>query len=63
MHAAIGDKLIVEGTYHGEHQKIGIVTEVRHADGTPPYVVRWTDSNEETLVFPGPDARVVAKES
>jgi Domain of unknown function (DUF1918) len=62
MHATVGDKLIVEGTYHGEQQRIGIVTELRHQDGTPPYVVRWVGSDHETLVFPGPDAHVVEQE-
>jgi len=32
------------------------VLEVRHADGSPPYVVRWSDTGHEGLVFPGPDA-------
>ena len=32
--------------------------EVRHADGTPPYVVRWSDTGYEALVYPGADAFV-----
>jgi hypothetical protein len=31
---------------------------VHGADGAPPYVVRWSDSGRESLVFPGPDAYV-----
>ncbi|WP_204040651.1 DUF1918 domain-containing protein [Acrocarpospora phusangensis] len=59
MRATVGDLLIVEGTYHNERQRIGVVTEIRHEDGTPPYVVRWVETQQETLVFPGPDAHVV----
>jgi hypothetical protein len=36
----------------------GEIIEVRHADGSPPYVVRWDDTGRESLVFPGPDAVV-----
>jgi hypothetical protein len=34
------------------------ILEVRHPDGTPPYLVRWSDTGHEALVFPGPDATV-----
>jgi hypothetical protein len=27
-----------------------------HPDGSPPYLVRWSDDGHEALVFPGPDA-------
>jgi hypothetical protein len=36
----------------------GEIIGVRHADGTPPYVVRWEDTGHESLVYPGPDAMV-----
>ncbi len=58
MLAPVGDKLIAESTHVGEARRIGVITEVRHEDGTPPYMVRWLDSGHEALVFPGPDARV-----
>jgi len=29
------------------------------ADGTPPYVVRWTADDHVSTVFPGPDAEVL----
>jgi hypothetical protein len=35
-----------------------VITAVRHPDGTPPYAVRWLDSDQEVLVFPGPEAHV-----
>jgi hypothetical protein len=60
MKAQVGDRLICEGAHVGDHRRIGVVIELRHADGTPPYVVRWLDDEQEALVFPGPDARVEA---
>ena len=38
----------------------GRVVELRHDDGSPPYVVEWSDTGERTLVFPGPDAHIEA---
>ncbi|RBQ12196.1 hypothetical protein DP939_44190 [Spongiactinospora rosea] len=35
-----------------------VIVEVRNADGSPPYTVRWLDQGHLALVFPGPDARV-----
>jgi len=57
MHANVGDHLMVEGRTVGEGRREGEVVEVRGHDGTPPYVVRWTDGHEG-LVYPGPDAHV-----
>ena len=37
----------------------GLITEVHSADGSPPYVVRWLDSDHVATVFPGTDAVVV----
>ena len=34
------------------------ILEVRHEDGSPPYLVRWSDNGHEALVFPGSDAFV-----
>ena len=58
MKAHVGDRLVLEGTHVGDARRVGIVMELRHEDGTPPYVVRWLDDGHEALVFPGPDARV-----
>jgi hypothetical protein len=58
MRGNIGDRLILEGTHVGEPRRVGVIVELRTADGTPPYVVRWLDSERVTVVFPGPDARV-----
>jgi Domain of unknown function (DUF1918) len=58
MLGRVGDKLVKEGTHVGDMRRVGVILELRHEDGTPPYLVRWLDSGHEALVFPGPDARV-----
>lgn len=58
MHAQPGDWLIVERADIDHEARRGLIEEVRTADGTPPYVVRWLDNGHEALVFPGPDAHV-----
>jgi hypothetical protein len=57
MKANIGDRVIVEGTRVGQARRIGEIIEIRHEDGTPPYLVRWLDGHEG-LFFPGSDSRV-----
>jgi hypothetical protein len=58
MRAAVGDRIVVQGTHVGEHARDGEVLEVHGADGGPPFLVRWSDSGHESLFFPGPDATV-----
>ena len=60
MHAHVGDRLVVEGGKVDAPRREGEVLEVRGADGSPPYVVRWADGHEG-LTFPGPDAHIVTK--
>lgn len=60
MYAEPGDWLVVETTHPDQPRRRGLILEVHHADGRPPYLVRWTDTGAETLVFPGPDARILA---
>lgn len=56
MRAQIGDRLVIKGHHVGEHERDGEVLEVRGDHGAPPYLVRWSDSGQTVLVFPGPDA-------
>jgi Domain of unknown function (DUF1918) len=58
MKAQAGDRLILAGTHVGDPQRVGVVVEVHGPDGAAPYLVRWMDSDHETLCFPGADARV-----
>jgi hypothetical protein len=57
MKANVGDRLVLAGTHVGDGNRVGTIIEIGHPDGTPPYRVRWPDGHE-TLMFPGPDARV-----
>jgi hypothetical protein len=58
MFAEVGDRLVVRNLHVGEVVRDGEIIEVSHADGAPPYVVRWSDDGHTSLVFPGPDAYV-----
>jgi hypothetical protein len=63
MIAQVGDRLVVQGIHVGDVRRVGIVIALRHPDGTPPYEVRWLDSGQEALVFPGPEAHVEPAEA
>jgi hypothetical protein len=58
MKASAGDKIVVKGHYVGEPDRDCVIVDVRGEDGGPPYVVRWEDSDHESLFFPGSDAVV-----
>jgi hypothetical protein len=58
MYAQAGDRLVVRSTHVDGPARDGEILEVKHSDGSPPYVVRWSDDGHEALVFPGPDAYV-----
>jgi hypothetical protein len=59
MKANVGDRLVVKGTTIDRPDHRGVITEVHSRDGSPPYVVRWLDSDHESTVFPGSDAVIV----
>jgi hypothetical protein len=58
MIARIGDRIILEEIHAGGRRRIGIITDVCHEDGAPPYRVRWLDDGRTTLIFPGTEARI-----
>ncbi|MFI2368071.1 DUF1918 domain-containing protein [Streptomyces sp. NPDC018833] len=58
MRAHVGDQLVVESPATGATRRDGEIVGLHHEDGTPPYDVRWSDTGEVTLVFPGPDAHI-----
>ncbi|MGW9031184.1 pyridoxamine 5'-phosphate oxidase family protein [Streptomyces sp. NPDC055722] len=58
MRAHLGDQLVIESPGTGAARRDGEIVGLHHEDGTPPYDVRWSDTGEVTLVFPGPDAHV-----
>ena len=60
MRAHLGDQLVIESPATGITRRDGEIVGLHHEDGTPPYDVRWSDTHEVSLVFPGPDAHVRA---
>ena len=58
MIASVGDRIIVRGHHAGEPNRDCQVIEVHGENGGPPFLVRWEDSDHETLFFPGPDSVV-----
>lgn len=61
MKAAVGDRIVTASGVVGGPVRDGVVTECPHGDGSPPYRVRWSDTGEETLVYPGGDTYVDAQ--
>jgi CBS domain-containing protein len=61
VRARVGDTVVIRSHTVG-HERRGRITEVRGADGAPPYLVQWSDDPHdephEVLFFPGPDADV-----
>jgi hypothetical protein len=58
MHATAGDRIIVRSVHVDEPDRDGEVLEVRGKDGAPPYLVRWSDTGHDGLLFPGPETVV-----
>ncbi|QRX95082.1 DUF1918 domain-containing protein [Streptomyces sp. A1-5] len=58
MQAHIGDKLMVACAATGATRRDGEIVGLHHEDGTPPYDVRWADTDQIWLFFPGPDTRI-----
>ncbi|HCU91323.1 MAG TPA: DUF1918 domain-containing protein [Actinobacteria bacterium] len=56
MRAHVGDQLVADGA---DSQRVCEIIRLNHADGSPPYVVRWLRDGHITLLFPGPYARLV----
>jgi Domain of unknown function (DUF1918) len=61
MKAKVGDRVVTEGAHVDAPRRTGEVIEVSHADGEPPYRVRWEDGHE-SLWSPGADSHVVTKQ-
>ena len=59
MKASVGDTIVVTSAVVAGAVRKGQVVEVRHADGTPPFLVEWAEGGERSLVFPGPDTRII----
>ena len=59
MKARVGDRLVRDSG--GTHRVCEIIG-LHHADGSPPYVVRWLTDGHIALLYPGPYMRLVHRE-
>jgi hypothetical protein len=55
MYAQVGDHLVVGG----DPGRTAVIIAVPHADGTPPYVVKWQATGHIAMVSPGQFGRVI----
>jgi Domain of unknown function (DUF1918) len=55
MHAEVGDRLVIDG----DAARVGLIIDVPHADGSPPYVVKWLTTGHIALVSPDQFGRVL----
>jgi hypothetical protein len=58
MKAAVGDRVVVRSPHVDKQDREGEIIDVRTPDGSPPFMVRWSDDGHESLFFPGPDCSV-----
>lgn len=58
MRAQVGDRLVADGA---DGRRVCEIIRLNHADGSPPYVVRWPSDGHIALLFPGPYARLVRR--
>jgi hypothetical protein len=58
MYAEVGDRLIVGG----DPERIGLIIDVPHSDGTPPYVVKWLSTGHIVMFSPGQFGRVLRRD-
>jgi hypothetical protein len=53
MRAKVGDHIVLAAEHVDDATRDGTITEVRGADGGPPFLVRWSDGHSG-LIYPGP---------
>lgn len=58
MHAEVGDRVVIRSPHVGEAVRDGEILAVTGPSGEPPFRVRWSDNDHESLFFPGPDAYI-----
>jgi Domain of unknown function (DUF1918) len=58
MHANVHDRISVLSSHVDGPKRDGEILEVHGAGGSPPYLVRWSDTGHESLYFPGSDAMI-----
>ncbi len=58
MYARKGDRIVIRNPHPDGPIRDAEVLEVEHQDGSPPYRVRWSDTGQETFIYPASDAYV-----
>jgi hypothetical protein len=58
LRAEIGDALVIDQPGGAGQPRIGEITALLGPDGSPPYLVRWLAGDYESMIVPGPGARV-----
>lgn len=58
MKARVGDELVIGGPEPGTSGRIGTIVAFQNADGSPPYVVHCLAGDYDSLIRPGPTARI-----
>jgi hypothetical protein len=56
MKARVGDRLVRDD---GDSHRVCEIIRLNHADGSPPYVVRWLSDGHIALLYPGPYTKVI----
>lgn len=59
MRATRGDRLIVRSNVAEEPDREAEILEVHGRNGTPPYLVRWSDTGHESRYTPTADDVIV----
>ena len=49
MKASVGDRIVVVSSQLGHPVREGVVVELRHPDGSPPYVVQWAEDRKSVV--------------
>ncbi len=58
LRAEVGDTLIIGTGGLTRIPRIGEIIAVASGDGKPPYRVHWLSGEYESVIFPGPGARI-----
>jgi len=61
MQAAAGDRIVIKGHHIGDRDRSCEMIEAHGPEGVLR-IVRWGDSEHETLFFPGSDAAIESRE-
>lgn len=57
MKAGVGDQIIILSSSDRAPTRHGVIVDLHHSDGTPPFVVEWDDGHR-ALIYPGSDAKI-----